>query len=295
MILAWAYLRYGKLPAAEGLLYGIKPVIIAVVVQALLKLAPKAARTWPLAMVAWGAALLAVLKVHELWILLAAGVAVCLGRGTLRWARPSTGSIPMLFASAPVLASAAVPFSLEAMFLFFLKVGAVLYGSGYVLLAFLQADLVDRYGWLTSAELLDAVAAGQVTPGPVFSTATFIGYLVAVKYGCNGPLGALVATLGIFLPAYVFVALSVPLLARLRRSAAAGAFLDGLNAASLALMAVVSWHLGKGSLVDLPTILLALVSGVLLLRYRVNSLFLILAGGFIGLLWRLAGIDLGGP
>jgi chromate transporter len=197
-------------------------------------------------------------------------------------------------ASAPVLAAAAVPFSLGALFLFFLKVGAVLYGSGYVLLAFLQADLVDRYGWMTSAELLDAVAAGQVTPGPVFSTATFIGYILADKYGSNGPLGAVVATVGIFLPAYVFVALCVPLLARWRRSVTAGAFLDGLNAASLALMAVVSWQLGKGSLVDLPTVLLALASGVLLLRYRVNSLFLILGGAALGLLWHLAGLDLVG-
>jgi chromate transporter len=169
-------------------------------------------------------------------------------------------------------AAVAVPFSLIALFRFFLKVGAVLFGSGYVLLAFLQADLVDRFHWLTQAQLLDAVAVGQVTPGPVFSTATFIGYIL------GGTSGAMVATVGIFLPAFFFVSISGPLLPRLRRSPIAGAFLDGVNAGSLALMVVVTWELSRAAIVDVTTIVLAVASAILLLRFRVNSAWLVLLG-----------------
>ena len=158
-----------------------------------------------------------------------------------------------------------------------MKVGAVLFGSGYVLLAFLRADLVDRWHWLTEAQLLDAVAVGQITPGPVFTTATFIGYLL------GGTRGALVATLGIFLPAFVFVAATAPLVPRLRGSPTAGAFLDGVNVASLALLVVVSWHLARVALVDLPTVALAACAAVLLARYRVNSAWLVLGGSLVGL------------
>jgi len=164
------------------------------------------------------------------------------------------------------------------MFLFFLKVGSVLFGSGYVLLAFLRADLVDRWHWLTEPQLLDAIAVGQVTPGPVFTTATFIGYVL------GGVHGSLLATVGIFLPAFVFVAISAPLLPKLRSSPTAGAFLDGLNVASLALMAVVTWHLGRSALVDYLTITTALVATVLLLRFRINSVWLVLGGAAVGLL-----------
>jgi chromate transporter len=156
------------------------------------------------------------------------------------------------------------------------KAGAVLFGSGYVLLAFLRADLVERLGWLTEAQLLDAVAVGQITPGPVFTTATFIGYVLA------GPTGALVATVGIFLPAFVFVALSGPLVPKLRQSPLAGTILDGVNVASLALMAVVSWHLGAAALVDPMTVGLALVSLAVLVYWRINSAWLIGAGAAIG-------------
>ncbi len=177
---------------------------------------------------------------------------------------------------AAAAATGAAPAGLWPLFLIFAKIGAVLFGSGYVLLAFLRADLVQRLGWLTEQQLLDATAVGQVTPGPVFTTATFIGYLLA------GPLGAAIATFGIFLPAFIFVALSGPLVPRLRRSALAGAALDGVNVASLALMAVVSWQLGRAALVDPLTIALALVSLVLIARYRVNSTWLILLGAFAG-------------
>lgn len=229
---------------------------------------------------------LAALGVNELAILLLAGVSVALAR----WGRRALGPAPTppLQAVLPVgtllplgAATAAVPFSLNGLFLFFLKVGSVLFGSGYVLLAFLRADLVERWGWLTEAQLLDAVAVGQVTPGPVFTTATFIGYVL------GGPAGAVVATVGIFLPAFAFVALSGPLVPRMRRSRGVGSFLDGVNVASLSLMAVVTWQLGRAALVDALTVGLALGSAVLLLRWRVNSAWLVLGGAAVGLLHLL--------
>jgi chromate transporter len=178
-------------------------------------------------------------------------------------------------------ATAAVSIALGPLFLIFLKIGAVLFGSGYVLLAFLRADLVERLHWLTERQLLDAVAVGQVTPGPVFTTATFIGYIL------RGPKGAAVATLGIFLPAFFFVALSGPLVPRLRRSPTAGAVLDGVTAASLALMAVVAWQLGRSALVNFTAVMLCVVSAVLLIRWRVNSAWLVVGGAVVGLIMRL--------
>jgi len=169
---------------------------------------------------------------------------------------------------------------LAALFMFFLKLGAVLFGSGYVLLAFLQADLVERLHWLTQAQLLDAVAAGQITPGPVFTTATFIGYFV------RGLPGALVATCGIFLPSFLFVGILGVVLPRLRRSPATAGFLDGINVGALAVMAAVTWFLSRAALVDVPTLLLGLVSVVLLIRFRPNPSWLILGGGVAGLLLR---------
>ena len=180
--------------------------------------------------------------------------------------------------TAPALAgtAAAVAPPATSVFLIFAKIGSVLFGSGYVLLAFLRADFVERLGWMTEAQLIDAVAVGQVTPGPVFTTATFIGYLLA------GPKGALLATLGIFLPAFVFVALSGPLVPKLRASKLAGAFLDGVNVASLALMAVVTFQLGRAAIVDVPTVALALVSAAVLLRFRLNPTWLIAGGAAVG-------------
>ena len=175
-------------------------------------------------------------------------------------------------------ASAAAPIGLWALFLFFLKVGSVLYGSGYVLIAFLQGDLVERWGWLTQTQLLDAVVVGQVTPGPLFTTATFIGYLLA------GPWGAVVSTLGMFLPAFVFVAASAPFLPRLRRSKLASSVLDGLNVGSLALMLVVALFLARSALVDFAGWGLAIGSLMLLVFLRLNSTWLVAAGFAAGLL-----------
>ncbi len=278
---AWAYVRYGSLPQVAGVLYGVKPVIIAIVLQALWSLGRTAIKTKFLAFIAAAAVVLTVLRVHELLILFGAGVIVGLTRVIARQIR--SGS-KLLIATSPlalflqVSTAATAPFGLLPLFLFFLKVGAVLYGSGYVLLAFIRADLVERWHWLTETQLLDAIAVGQVTPGPVFTTATFIGYVL------GGTQGALLATLGIFLPAFFFVAVSGPLVPRIRKSRIAGAFLDGVNAAALALMLVVTYELGRAAIIDLKTILLAVVSAVILLRFRVNSAWLILGGAIIGLL-----------
>jgi len=175
-----------------------------------------------------------------------------------------------------------VPFGWLPLFLFFVKVGSIVFGSGYVLLAFLQSDLVAHWHWLTTTQLLDAIAVGQVTPGPVFTTATFIGYLLA------GLPGSLIATAGIFLPSFILVAVVGPLIPRIRQSAVAGAFLDGVIVASLALMVVVTWHLGRDAVIDLPTAFLAIVSAILLIRFGLNSLWLLLGGVIIGLLANMA-------
>ena len=289
---AWAYVRYGALPEAAGLLYGVKPVVIAVVLQALWGLGRSAVKSATLAALGVGAAAAAGLGAHELAVLGAAGAASALlhraraprtggapGSGLTAWwlAAPPAAQTAAT-ASAAVATGAAAPFGLWALFGAFAKIGAVLFGSGYVLLAFLRADLVERLGWLTERQLLDAVAVGQVTPGPVFTTATFVGYVL------GGPAGAAAATAGIFLPAFVFVALSGPLVPRLRRSPTAGAVLDGVNVASLALMAVVAAQLARAALVDPLTVVLAAVSALLLVRWRVNSAWLVLGGAAAGLL-----------
>ncbi|MFI5362583.1 MAG: chromate efflux transporter [Elusimicrobiota bacterium] len=278
LALAWTYVRCGALPQAQAVFYGIKPVIIAVVVQALWGLSRTAVKSRFLAAMTLAAAAACFLGVDELIVLVAAGLASALARGS---ARTAGGRLLSLAApaglSAPAALAGGVPFGLTALFLFFLKVGAVLFGSGYVLLAFLQSNLVDRWHWLTQSQLLDAVAAGQMTPGPVFTTATFVGYLL------GGLPGAAVATAGIFLPSFVFIAVSGPLIPRLRRSPAAGAFLDGVNAASLALMLAVTCMLARSAVVDAPTFLIAACAALLLMRWRVNSLWVVVGGGALGL------------
>jgi len=289
LVCAWAYVRFGKLPEAAGILYGVKPVIIAVVLQALWSLGKSAVKSTLLAVTGMAAVAGAFMGVNELLLLLVAGVLIAvLAAG--KAGRPGTPSVPLFSGVSiqPVIAAAAVaggtiPFQLGTLFLFFLKVGSVLYGSGYVLLAFLRSGLVEKYGWLTEAQLLDAVAVGQITPGPVFTTATFIGYVL------GGTPAALAATLGIFLPAFIFVALSGPLIPRIRKSPIAGAFLDGVNVASLALMAVVTIQLAGAAVVDWLTLLLALGSTFLLLRYKMNSAWLVLGGAVVGTIKAILG------
>lgn len=277
--IAWLYTRYGALPAAAGFLYGVKPVVIVVVFQALWRLARTSLKTRGLAALGAAATAAAALGVNELAILLAAGMVMVAVRAG--WARVRPGPTALL-AWSPTAAAGAAAFGLWPMFAVFLKIGSVLFGSGYVLLAFLRADFVQRLGWLSERQLLDAVAVGQFTPGPVFTTATFIGYVL------GGSAGAVVATLGIFLPAFVFVALSSVALDRLRTSPVARAALDGVNVASLALMAVVTWYLGRAAFADATAIVLAGIAAVLLLRFRFNSAWLVLGGGLAGVMAHVA-------
>ena len=274
MALAWGYARFGKLPQVGAVLYGIKPVIIAVILQALVGLGRSAIKSWFLAGVAAGAIIADVLGVSEIAVLFAGGAFVCVWYFGARKMKPHAGVA--IAAGAPLSAAGATAFGLWPLFWVFLKIGSVLFGSGYVLVAFVQAEMVTRRGWITQGQLLDAIAVGQITPGPLSTTATFIGYLLA------GPVGAVVATVGIFLPSFVFVALSAPLIARLRSSEVAGGFLDGLNVASLALMAVVTAQLGAAAICDRITAVLALLSAAALLRWRVSSLWVLLAGAAIG-------------
>jgi chromate transporter len=280
--IAWAYVRYRSLPQVAGILYGVKPVIIAVVMQALWSLGRTAIKSKALAIVGIAGVVLTFLGIHELLILCGGGLVMVAQQSWRQNERLNS-----LIASSPFGlllssgSSVAATFSLWWLFLFFLKVGAVLYGSGYVLLAFIRADLVERWHWLTESQLLDAIAVGQVTPGPVFTTATFVGYVL------GGSKGAAVATIGIFLPAFFFVAISGPLVPRIRQSPMAGGFLDGVNAAAMALMLVVTYQLGRAALIDVTTILLALISAFLLFRFRVNSAWLVLGGALVG--WLLAG------
>jgi chromate transporter len=286
---AWAYVRFQKLPEVTWLLYGVKPVIIAIVLQALWGLGRTGIKTKFLGMLAILAAVLNFFGFDELAILLGAGIVVGWRqglnldrKGNVRALLIMTvlvgGFLTAAYFVMRVPTSGMVQFGLLPLFLFFCKIGSILFGSGYVLLAFLQADLVQNWHWLTATQLLDATAVGQVTPGPVFTTAAFIGYLL------GGFPGALIATAGIFLPAFFFVAISGPLVPRLRKSAIAGAFLDGVVVASLSLMAVVTWRLGRDAVIDLPTALLAIGSAALLIRFRLNSLWLVLGGALIGLM-----------
>jgi chromate transporter len=302
LALAWAYVAFGSAPAAAWLLYGIKPVVIAIVALALLGLGRTALRgVWP---ILFAAALLVLylLGINEILLLFGGAVLFAAlqwprlqrerarmqteGAGprlTVPWLGPlgaATSKVAELAPTALLAAQQVAPYSPLVLFLTFLKIGAVLYGSGYVLLAFLRDDFVHGLGWLSDRQLLDAVSIGQLTPGPVFTTATFIGYLV------GGWQGSLLATLGIFLPSFVFVPLIHRLAAALRRSPWTRPMLDGVNVAALALMAGVTLQLGQAALVDPLTWVLAIVAFLLLWRFKLNSAWLILAAAAIGLLAR---------
>ena len=281
--IAWGYVRYGDTPQVGWLMYGVSPVIIAIVAHALWKLGKSAVKGPLSALIGALVAGLALAGWNELGLLALGGVVMVgarLGRpGIAAGMLAALGAGGTLFAQGA--ATIAVPVTLTRLTLFFLKVGSILFGSGYVLLAFLRADLTDRWGWLTDQQLIDAVTVGQVTPGPVFTTATFIGYLL------GGWAGATLATIGIFTPGFLFVAISQPLLPRLRDSATTGALLDGVVVASLGLMASVTWHLGRSAIVDVPTVGLTIVAAAILLTLRPNSSWLVLGGGAAG--WVLRG------
>lgn len=287
-LFAWVYCRYGRIPQTAGVLHGVEAVIVAVVAQALWGLGRVAWKTKPFILLGMGATALAACGVGPLSVMLGAGTLT----GLIHWMRSgrAEGPRPLLllaliiavFVLAPEAFSQAMPhkiqFSLLSLFLIFIKFGATVLGSGYVLLAFLRDGLVTTLHWLTSRQLLDAVGVGQVTPGPVFTTAAFIGYLKA------GPAGAVLATLGIFFPAFIFVAVSGPLLPRLRRSRLASAFMDGINVAAVAIMVIVTWQFARTALSSSAMVMLALLSLFVLLRFRVNSAWLIFGGAVCGLL-----------
>lgn len=287
LALAWAYGKFGALPQAAWLLYGVKPVILAIVGQALWNLRATAVKGWPTGLAFFGMVAGMFLGWPEIPLLFGLGLLVMLWQNRGGASAALGGMVPWwglagLAAAEPVAVGAVAP-TLGGLALFFLKVGSVLYGSGYVLLAFLQTDLVERWGWLTSQQLLDAVAVGQFTPGPLFTTATFIGYVL------GGWQGGVVATVAIFLPGFFFVGLLGPLLPRLRKSRWAAGFLEGINAASLGLMAWVAITLGRGTLVDWQSVALGLAALGLLLRFRkVNSAWWVALGGMAG--WLLRGL-----
>lgn len=282
-ILAALYTRYQTVPQVEWLLYGIKPVIIAIIVQALWKLGKKAAKDVPTILAGIGAIVAYFMGVNEIVLLLLLGIIVMVVKN---WQNKGTSTGALILPFSNILGqvgttSATVSISSVSVFLFFLKIGFILYGSGYVLLAFLQRELVDRNQWLTSQQLLDAVAIGQLTPGPVFTTATFVGYLLA------GNAGALAGTIGIFLPAFLLIPIVNPWVTKLRQSTFASGFLDGINAASLGLMAGVAYTLAITALIDWLTVILAIVSAIIIFRFKINSAWLVLAGGVIGLVSHL--------
>lgn len=294
LALAMAYVRYGTLPEIVWLLYGVKPVVIAIVVQALWGLGKTAVKGPLTGAVGLAVIVLSFLGVNEILLLFAGGFLVMAVENLQEAWGNGAGAVsltaPILLGGSPASAAVAtagatVPVTLWSLMAFFLKVGSILFGSGYVLLAFLRADLVQRWRWLTDQQLIDAIAVGQFTPGPVFTTATFIGYVVA------GVPGALLATFAIFFPSFVFVAASNPFIPRLRQSRWTAGFLDGVNVASLGLMATVTWQLARAALVDGVTVGLGLVATVLVFRFKVNSAWLVLGGALVGMAIKLLGMD----
>jgi chromate transporter len=273
--LAWAYVRFHALPQTDWVLYGVEPVIIAVIADALWQLGRRALASVPLASLGAGALVLYLIGGNVFVLLFGGALVATVASNVARsWPRPAA-AIPL----APLVARETAA-SLGSVFLEFLKLGALVYGSGYVLVAFLRSDVVERLGWLTQSQLVDAVAIGQVTPGPVFTTATFVGYVA------HGVAGALIATLAIFLPAFALAATVYALLPRLRRSPWASAFLRGITVSALGLMAGVTIQLAGVVLVDAFTVGAALVAFAVLRRFQPNSAWLVAGGAVVGIVVR---------
>ena len=280
-LLAALYVQAGQLPAFEGILRAVKPVVVVIVLQALLGLSRSALRSIRLVLLALLTAAAAAAGLSEIGVLLGAGVLhAAFGRRAVPVVTAALLSIPlrmMAAAAAVTVALTSLP-SLRSLFTYFLKAGSVIFGSGYVLFAVLRADLVEHAHWLTQGQLLDAIAVGQITPGPVFTSATFIGYLL------GGPAGSAVATIGIFLPGFVFTAISAGVLRRLRQSTVARAFLEGVNAAAVALIALVALALARTAIVDSWTVGIALLAAVLVGWFRLNSSWVLAGAAAAGLL-----------
>ena len=286
LFVAWAYTTWGSIPEVGWVLYGVKPVVIAFVVDALWGLGKKAVKGIPTSVVGIGVVTLYLLGFNEIALLFGGAAVILLVYGVRRFVKGgllALAPIPVpYFLASPAFSAGAVPFSSARLFFSFLKIGSVLFGSGYVLLAFLRSEFVERLGWLTSQQILDAVIAGQITPGPVFSSATFVGYLL------GGWPAALLATLGIFLPSFLFVGLLSRILPVVRKSPWAGAFLDGVNIASLGLMAGAAVQLGRAAIVDVFTLVLLLAALLAIFRLKISSIWLIPAGAVLGVMYKLA-------
>lgn len=278
LAIAVGYVRYGALPKIEGILYGIKPVIIAIVFQALMRLGKSVIQGYLAIAVASLVIVGSFLGISEIPLLLIAGIFVMAvrNRDQFRTKTLMLYPLPLLVLTDSALLKNRMNMGLDKLFLTFLKIGSVLYGSGYVLLAFLESEFIRAFPVISEKQLLDAVAVGQLTPGPVFTTATFIGYLIL------GIPGALVSTAGIFLPSFLLVWLLKPLIPKIRQSRWAGGILDGVNIASLGLMAAVTVRLGMASLIDWLSITLFIASLFILTKYKINSAWIIIIGGIIG-------------
>ncbi len=279
-VLAWVYVHFGSLPQMEWLLYGVKPIMVAIIAHAVWELGKRAVKGPLTLMVGVATLALYALGAAEVPLLVVGGLLVMLiqNRSRLHWRAPSASALWLGGPLAPLLPVAATPFSYTQLFWSFFKIGAVLYGSGYVLIAFMQTEFVQNLGWLTNKQLLDAIVVGQITPGPLFTSATFVGFIL------GGVPGAIIATLGIFLPAFILVAIVRPFIPRLRQSPWFGALLDGVNVVSLALVIGVTVGLARVSLIDPLTIALAVLALLILLRFRINSTWLVFGGALVGFL-----------
>jgi len=284
---AWAYVTYGSLPQVGWVLYGVKPAVIAIIVQAVWSLAKRGIKKPLLIIVGLGVLVLYLFGIDEIALLLGGAALVLLIQSGWRLFRRGTATLlvtPALLLKLPLigLATSAIAFNQATLFLTFLKMGATLFGTGYVLLAFLNSEFVVRLGWLTHAQVVDAIAvAGQITPGPVFNSAAFVGYLL------GGWPSALLAALGIFLPSFILVGLLSRFLPAMRKSWLAASFLDGVNASSLGLMAAVAIQLGRAVIIDPFTIFITLVALFLVLRFKISSVWLVLGGGALGVVYKL--------
>lgn len=278
--LAWFYVRFGSLPAVEPFLAGIKPAVLAVILGAMWRLGKGAMKSWTMVPIAAGVTAALILGAGEITALLGGavlGMIWLLAYDRIQWASLCTaGPLPLLALAAQT--NSDVP--LWKLGLFFLKIGAILYGSGYVLIAFLEGGLVHDLGWLSEEELLDAIAIGQFTPGPVLTTATFVGYVIA------GFPGAVVATVSIFLPSFVFVAILNPIIPRLRQSEWTAAFLDAVNVSAVALMLVVVVKLGMAALITWPAWVVFAAATVAALIFRINAAYIVLGGALVGHLFN---------
>jgi chromate transporter len=293
MVFAWAYVRYGSSPQLSWVLYGIKPIVICVMVQAIWNLGRSTVRNALLPVLGIGVLVLYMVGLNAIVLLVGAGIVamVISSVGRVVSGRvasglllvKSAGGLKAAVLGAGAVTAASASFSLGKMFLTFVKIGAVLYGGAYVVVPLLRADFVDRLGWVSEKQLLDAVAVGQVTPGPFLSSATFIGYLLSSWEG------ALLATVAVFLPSFVLVAIMSPVIPHVRGSPWTAALLDGVSVGALGLMAGVTWQLGRAAIVDPLTAAVAVVGAVLLLRLRLSSGWLVLLGGLIGLVSKAAG------